>query len=135
MLDGEVRQELIRSALDARQRAYAPYSGYPVGAAILAKDGEVYVGVNVENAVLPVGICAERAAVFHAVSQGQRDFALIVVATANGGSPCGACRQVMAEFGLDTRVITVDEHGEVHLQTTVGELLPSSFGRSDLSGE
>jgi cytidine deaminase len=91
--------------------------------------------VNVENAVLPVGICAERAAVFHAVSQGQRDFALIVVATANGGSPCGACRQVMAEFGLDTRVITVDEHGEVHLQTTVGELLPSSFGRSDLSGE
>lgn len=135
MDDQELREQLMREALAARERAYAPYSEYPVGAAILTRDGEIFVGANVENAVLPLGTCAERAAIFSAVSDGARDFKMIVVATANGGSPCGACRQVMAEFGLDIVVLTIDEHGEIHLRTTVGELLPHSFGPSDLRGE
>jgi cytidine deaminase len=133
MIDHEVRAELIQEALAVRKRAYAPYSGYPVGAAVLTKDGGVYLGANVENAAFPVGMCAERVAIFAAVSDGQRDFELIVVATANGGSPCGACRQVMSEFGLDTRVITIDEGGEIHLQTDVGALLPHSFGANELT--
>jgi cytidine deaminase len=133
MVDHEARAELIQEALAVRKRAYAPYSGYPVGAAVLTKDGGVYLGANVENAAFPVSMCAERAAIFAAVADGQRDIELIVVATANGGSPCGACRQVMSELGLDTRVITVDEGGEIHLQTNVGALLPHSFGPNELA--
>ena len=133
MVDHEVQEELIQEALAVRKRAYAPYSGYQVGAAVLTEDGGVYRGANVENAAFPVSMCAERVAIFQAVSDGQRNFQLIVVATANGGSPCGACRQVMSEFGLDTRVITIDESGEIHLQTSVGALLPHSFGPDELA--
>lgn len=132
MLTDEMRSRLIETALAARRWAYAPYSGYTVGAALLTASGKVYDGVNVENAAYPTSICAERTAVFKAVSEGERQFEAIAVATANGGTPCGSCRQVLAEFGLDTLVLVVDEQGRVTLEARVGELLPGAFTPSDL---
>ena len=96
----ELRNELIIRAMDARQYAYAPYSKYAVGAALLANSGAIYHGVNVENAAYPTSMCAERTAVFTAVAEGDKAFNAIVVATENGGSPCGACRQVLSEFKI-----------------------------------
>jgi cytidine deaminase len=125
-------EELIDAAREARGWAYAPYSNYRVGAALLAASGKVYTGVNVENAAYPTGICAERVAVFKAVSEGEREFQAIAVVTANGGSPCGSCRQVLAEFGLDTIVIIADETGRVIKETTVEGLLPGAFRPEDL---
>lgn len=121
------RQALIQAALEARKWAYAPYSNYAVGAALLTVSGKVYDGCNIENAAYPDTICAERVAVYKAVSEGERDFQAIVVATGNGGTPCGSCRQVLAEFGLDTRVIVVDGEGRVTLETDVAGLLPGAF--------
>jgi cytidine deaminase len=126
------KAELIERALAIRANSYAPYSKYAVGAALLSKSGQVYEGVNIENASYPLSICAERSAIFSAVSEGEREFNVIVIATENGGSPCGACRQVMAEFGLDMRVITVDHEGKVVLDTTVEGLLPEAFQPEDL---
>ena len=125
------RQTLISRALEAREMAYAPYSQYLVGAALLAKSGRIYMGCNVENAVYSVTICAERTAVFKAVSDGEKEFVAIAVATENGGSPCGSCRQVLREFGKDITVLIADAVGNVR-ETTVGELLPDSFSISDL---
>jgi len=132
MLTDEQRTDLIEAALANRSWAYAPYSGYKVGAALLAASGQIYNGVNVENAAYPTSICAERAAVFNAVSEGESKFTAIAVATSNGGMPCGACRQVLSEFGLDILVIVVDQHGKVVTEATVKELLPGSFGPKDL---
>ncbi|MBI3362162.1 MAG: cytidine deaminase [Chloroflexi bacterium] len=126
------KQLLIERASDARQRAYAPYSNYTVGAALLTASGKIYDGVNVENASYPATICAERVAVFKAVSEGERDFEAIAVVTSNGGSPCGVCRQVLAEFGLDTLVITADANGKIETEMTVGQLLPAAFGPQHL---
>jgi cytidine deaminase len=92
-------QELVAAALDVRQRAYAPYSHYAVGAAVQTVDGVIIQGCNVENVAYPNTICAERVALTAAVAQGHRHFTALAVATANGGTPCGACRQVMAELG------------------------------------
>jgi cytidine deaminase len=125
------RQELIRQAAAARERAYAPYSEYAVGAALLTESGRVYVGCNVENAVYPVVMCAERVAVFNAVCDGERQFEAIAVVTSNGGAPCGACRQVLREFGEDTLVLIADTSGNTR-ETTVAELLPDSFSGADL---
>jgi cytidine deaminase len=132
MLTEEQRQELIEAAREARRYAYAPYSHYEVGAALLTESGRIYDGVNVENAAYPTSMCAERVAVFKAVSDGERRFTAIAVATANGGSPCGACRQVLAEFGLDTQVLVTDENGQVSMDTTVRDLLPAAFTPEDL---
>ena len=121
------QQALIDLAIEARQHAYAPYSDYRVGAALRTKTGRVFAGVNVENAAYPTSICAERTAVFKAVSEGEREFEIIAVVTDNGGSPCGSCRQVLSEFGLDTQVILADGQGKVVRETTVGELLPDAF--------
>ncbi len=126
--------ELVARALRARARAYAPYSRYTVGAALLAESGAIYEGVNVENAAYPASICAERTAVFKAVSEGERKFTALAVTTENGGPPCGACRQVLSEFGLATIVLIADREGKVLRRTTVGELLPHSFGPSNLKG-
>jgi len=120
-------QSLINLANEARQRAYAPYSKYRVGAALRTKSGRIFTGVNIENAAYPTSICAERTAVFKAVSEGEREFELIAVVTDNGGSPCGGCRQVLAEFGLDTVVLIADGKGHLVKQTSVGELLPEAF--------
>ena len=126
-LTDEERHFLIDLANEARRRAYAPYSNYPVGAALRTKSGKMFTGVNVENAAYPTGMCAERTAVFKAVSEGEREFEVIAVVTDNGGSPCGACRQVLAEFGLDTLVLIANGKGELLQETTVKELLPGAF--------
>jgi len=131
MTDDE-RRTLIARALAARARAYAPYSGYHVGAALLAASGAMYDGVNVENAVYPVGVCAERTALVKAVSEGERAFTALAVATHNGGSPCGMCRQMLSEFGGDLTVLLVDGTGRVVHETTLQHLLPHAFGPSDL---
>lgn len=130
-----MRNTLIQVARDARKWAYAPYSHYPVGAALLTASGRIYDGVNVENAAYPTTMCAERVAVFKAVSEGEHRFAAIAVVTSNGGSPCGSCRQVLAEFGLDTRVLIADEQGRLLHESSVAELLPAAFIPSDLPGE
>ena len=125
------REHLLEQALEARERAYVPYSGYKVGAALLGRSGKIYTGCNVENAVYPLGICAERTAVFKAVSEGEQQFVAIAVATENGGSPCGACRQVLREFGENTVVLIADDKGNSR-ETSVGKLLPDSFSARDL---
>ncbi len=128
------REELIERALRIRARAYAPYSNYNVGASLITESGEIFDGVNVENASYSMGICAERNAVFQAVAHGHRSFRAIAVATEKGGSPCGACRQVLSEFGLDIKVYTLDSDGVIVLETTVGGLLPEAFGPEHLPG-
>lgn len=132
MITNKQRRELIEQAVSVRQRAYAPYSQYRVGAALLTKSGKIYLGVNIENAAYPTSMCAERVAVYKAVSEGEMAFAVIAVATENGGTPCGSCRQVLAEFGLDTVVWIVDATGQLTMESTVAGLLPGSFGPSDL---
>lgn len=117
---------LVAAALEVRQRAYAPYSHYRVGAAVLAADGSIIGGCNVENASYPATICAERVALTAAVAQGQREFIAIAVATANGGTPCGICRQVMAELAPEMAVYISDADGK-YQSTTVMALLPSAF--------
>ena len=125
------REELVAQALQARVRAYAPYSNYLVGAALLGKSGRVYTGCNVENAVYPLCTCAERTAVVKAVSEGEREFVALAVATKNGGAPCGSCRQTLREFGEDIAVIIADDSG-AYRETTVAKLLPDSFGPEDI---
>lgn len=127
MWTDEQRSKLIQAAQEARRWAYAPYSKYPVGAALLSASGKIYDGVNVENAAYPTGICAERVAVFKAVSEGEREFVAIAVVTDNGGSPCGSCRQVISEFGLETIVVLADAQGQVVLETSISDLLPGAF--------
>jgi cytidine deaminase len=129
----EEKQSLIDLANAARQRAYAPYSNYPVGAALRTKTGRMYTGVNVENAAYPHTMCAERVAIFKAISDGEREFEVISVVTDNGGSPCGGCRQVMAEFALDMIVLMADGNGKLIKETTVGELLPEAFTPNHLN--
>ena len=121
------KHSLIDLANKARERAYAPYSKYRVGAALRTKTGRIYTGVNVENAAYPHTMCAERVAIFKAVSEGDKEFDIISVVTDNGGSPCGGCRQVLAEFGLDTVVLMADKDGKLVKETTVKELLPEAF--------
>ena len=128
------RKDLVIRAQKARELAYAPYSKYLVGAALLTKSGRIYTGCNVENAVYPITICAERTAVVKAVSEGEHEFVAIAVVTENGGSPCGSCRQALREFGKDTIVLIVDTQGNVR-ETTVADLLPDSFSDVDLDSE
>ena len=127
-----VKEQLIERALLIRSRAYAPYSKYNVGASLLTESGEMFDGVNVENAVNSTSICAERNAIFQGVAQGHQTFRAVAVATDNGGSPCGSCRQVLSEFGLDIEIITLDSEGKIVLETTVGNLLPDAFGPQHL---
>jgi len=124
-------QQLVVLAQEARQAAYAPYSHYSVGAALLTTSGQVFTGCNVENAVYPLCLCAERTAVVKAVSEGQREFSTIAIATRNGGSPCGACRQVLREFAPHLRILLADDAGRVR-PFTLDQLLPESFGPESL---
>jgi len=126
------REELVARAAQTREKAYAPYSGYDVGAALLAKSGRIYTGCNVENAVYPLTTCAERVAVVKAVSEGEREFVALAVSSKNGGAPCGACRQTLREFGEDIVVLIADATG-AYRETTVAELLPDSFSAKDLN--
>lgn len=120
--------KLLRRAQAVRARAYAPYSKYSVGAAILASSGKIYAGCNVENASYGLTICAERNAIAKAISEGEREFIALAVVTENGGSPCGACRQVELEFmQAEAPVVLGDAELENIQQTTVGALLPNGF--------
>jgi len=132
MLTNELRAKLIQLAVEARERAYAPYSNYWVGAALVTPSGKYFTGANVESAAYPTSMCAERVAIFKAVSEGEREFVALAVVTSNGGTPCGACRQVMAEFGLDTVVLIADTQGNLKQEASVSELLPGAFGPGDL---
>lgn len=121
--------DLIALAQQAREQAYAPYSNFPVGAALLGRSGRVYTGCNVENASYPLTMCAERAAVYRAVAEGERCFQTIAIVTETGAAPCGACRQVLREFGGadgELRVVIADGAGQA--QTfTIADLLPAAF--------
>ncbi|MCP4356579.1 MAG: cytidine deaminase [Chloroflexi bacterium] len=132
MISEEQKELLVQAAIEVREKAYAPYSNYKVGAALLGDDGRIYTGVNVENVSYGLTICAERTAVFKAVSAGCRKFQAVVVATENGGSPCGACRQVLVEFAGDVPVWLVDELGNGR-ETTLYTLLPDHFGPEHLT--
>lgn len=124
---------LLKQAIEARERAYAPYSHYKVGAALLTTDGKVYTGCNVENAAYGPSMCAERVAVFKAISEGDFDFMAIAIVTVNGGTPCGVCRQVLREFAPNLTVIIGDLEGNYRV-LTLPDLLPHSFGPEDLPG-
>lgn len=125
-------EELIAFARQARSMAYAPYSHFLVGAALLTRSGKVFTGANVENASYGLSVCAERVALFKAVSEGEREFEAIAVVTEGGCTPCGACRQVLSEFGLDMRVIVADLQGN-WTEWRLEELLPASFSSDDLT--
>jgi len=127
MLTDELRQTLIQTAIETRRWAYAPYSNYLVGAALLTSSGRIYDGINVESAAYSTTICAERVAVFKAVSEGEREFQAIAVVTENGGSPCGSCRQVLAEFGLDLLILIADIDGNLREEISLADLLPNAF--------
>ncbi|MBM7691801.1 cytidine deaminase [Peribacillus deserti] len=127
-------QELIEKAKEARQKAYVPYSNFQVGAALLTKDGKVYGGCNIENAGYSMTNCAERTAFFKAISEGDKDFAMLAVVADTDGpvSPCGACRQVISEFcPKDMKVVLTNLKGEIK-EITVEELLPGAFSPEDL---
>lgn len=126
-LDDHSRQTLIAAAQAVRLKAYAPFSNYLVGAAILGEDGKIYTGCNVENSAYPSTICAERVAVTKAVSEGMQKFSAIAVVTRDGGSPCGTCRQVMFEFAPTLLVIMANEHGQVIHEQVLTDLLPLGF--------
>lgn len=123
---------LIAAANRATQYAYCPYSNYPVGAALLAQNGTLYTGCNIENASYPVTICAERTALVKAVSEGVRAFSALAVVTRNAGSPCGMCRQMLYEFAPTMRVILADESGTISYDGTLFDLLPLGFSPEKL---
>ena len=124
--------ELIARAAEFRSRAYAPYSGFAVGAALLGRSGSIYGGVNVENAAYPVGICAERTAIAAAVAAGEREFeALAIIADSpEPCAPCGMCRQMLMEFPI-RRILLANTAGAVRVMTPA-ELLPCAFGAAAL---
>lgn len=126
MLSEAVISELIEQASAAREGAYVPYSHFAVGAALLTRSGQVYTGCNIENASYGLTVCAERVAVWKAVSEGETEYEAIAVVTDNTSSPCGACRQVMAEFAPHMPVIMADLDGTRKLMT-MDELLPAAF--------
>ena len=121
--------ELIDLAIETSKKAYVPYSHFPIGAVLVAKDGSVYTGVNVENASFSLTNCGERTAIFKAISEGQRDFSELIVygRTEKPISPCGACRQVMVEFFKPDLKVTLVAKDKTTVEMTVGELLPYSF--------
>jgi cytidine deaminase len=121
-------QALIKQATEARERAYAPYSGYPVGAAVLTGSGRIFSGCNVENASSGLTVCAERTAIQKAVSEGEQVIAALAVVTEDGASPCGACRQVLLEFGKDAVILLADGTGKFQ-EASLPELLPRPFTR------
>jgi len=130
--DAATQMQLVRAARTARRRAYAPYSGFKVGAALLTRDGTVFTGCNVENASYPLTICAERVALAKAVSEGHRHIvALSVVADTPRPSPCGACRQVMWELGGNLWVLMANTRGRARV-ARMADLLPQPFDRSNL---
>ena len=135
----EEKQQLIRMALAAREKAYAPYSDFMVGAALRAADGRIFTGCNVENAAFGSTICAERTALFKAVSEGEREFTAIAIVGSKVGEkntlvtgPCGVCRQALFEFGGPSLTVIMAKSEDDYIVTTLGELLPYGFGPANL---
>ena len=131
-------RELLELAIEARKKSYSPYSGFRVGAALVGKSGKIYTGCNVENAAYTPTNCAERTAVFKAVSEGEREFSAIAIVGGKGEeiadfcAPCGVCRQVLAEFCDQDFRIVLGTPDKISVYT-LAEILPFSFGKSDLS--
>lgn len=133
--------ELVDLAIEAREHAYVPYSGFAVGAALLTKDGKVYQGCNIENSAYGPTNCAERTAFFTAVYQGERSFEAIAIVGGKAGkpvselcAPCGVCRQVMREFCEDDFRIILSKGDGTFFESTLTEMLPFSFSKADLEG-
>lgn len=135
-IDTAVLARLLARAVAASEQAYCPYSHFPVGAAVLDESGEIFAGCNVENASFGLTICAERSAIFQAVAAGQRRLRAILVYTPTGEptAPCGACRQVIAEFGPRALIYCCCKLGQAR-RFTLPELLPGAFGPADLGRE
>lgn len=134
------KKALIRQAFEAREKAYTPYSHFRVGAALLAKSGKVYTGCNIENAGYTPTNCAERTALFKAVSEGERRFdAIAIVGSMEGKKnqlvtgPCGVCRQALYEFGGDDLLVIMAKSEDDYVERTLGELLPFGFGPANLN--
>lgn len=141
ILSLEEKTELIRQALAAREVSYSPYSGYQVGAAVMTEDGKIYTGCNIENAAYSPTNCAERTAIFKAVSEGARKLLAVAVAGSPKGAvtqyafPCGVCRQVMREFAKPEEMLVLVAKSESdYIEKTLAELLPESFGPDNLGG-
>jgi cytidine deaminase len=130
----DAHPRLVKAAKAAMERAYSPYSGVKIGAAVLTSDGRVFTGCNIENSSYGLSLCAERTAIFKSVSEGGRDIVAIAVVgrSEEYTAPCGACRQVMAEFNPQMKVLRRGTDGFSE-DTTAGALLPSPFGPEDLS--
>lgn len=126
-------ETLITKATEARERAYAPYSHYRVGAAVQTADGRFFTGGNVENAVYPLTLCAERVAITKAISEGAQQIVALAVVTSNAGSPCGSCRQVMREFGTPEMPVFVGSPDGAYRTWTLEALLPASFSAENLA--
>jgi cytidine deaminase (EC 3.5.4.5) len=127
------KNEVIKQAIEAMENAYAPYSKFKVGAALLTKSGKIYTGCNIENSSYGASVCAERVAIFKAVSEGEHDFELLVVATKTEepSPPCGICRQVISEFSNDLPIILVNDKGSI-IETNINKLLPFPFLKEKL---
>ncbi len=126
-------ERLVALARAARKHAYVPYSRYAVGAAVLASSGKLYAGCNIENAAYPSGLCAERVAIFKAISEGERKIVALAVVTANAAAMCGACRQVLSEFAADDALIVLaPARGKRRLIYRMTDILPNRFGPKNL---
>ena len=126
-----MKDSVIKEAIAMRKRAVAPYSNYTVGAAVLTESGEIIGGCNVESSSYGLTFCAERIAIYNALSAGHKKFTVMAVATDNGGNPCGACRQVIWDICGEIKIYTVDEDGNI-FETTSADLLPDPFGEDML---
>jgi cytidine deaminase len=132
-MDDKTKQALVQAAVEARKKAYAPYSKYFVGSALLTTEGKIFQGCNVENASYGLTCCSERVAIFKAVSEGVTDFLAIAVVTQDRGFPCGACRQVLHEFNPHLTVLIGNQEGYLVCETTLTALLPDAFGLHPLN--
>jgi len=118
--------KLVEKAIDAQSKAICPYSNYPVGAALLTKNKDIIIGFNIESKAYPTTLCAERVAIFSALSQGYDNFIAMAVATVDGGTPCGSCRQIIVEFAGDIPILVADSE-QNYFETNSLELLPKPF--------
>jgi len=132
-MEKDIKDELFKAALEVQKNAYVPYSDFPLGAAVLTEKGEIYTGANIENASFGLTNCAERSAIFNAVSHGQKDIKalLLVSSTEKPVTPCGACRQVIKEFADDIEVVMMTNKGK-EITMTSSELLPGAFAEEDM---
>lgn len=130
-----MREKLVKYAIEARKNAYAPYSHFKVGAALLAKNGKIYTGCNIENSSYGASVCAERVAMFKAVSEGEREFVALALVTDTDEPvmPCGICRQVLAEFAPKLKIYSATISGVVK-EVTLDKIFPDAFTKKDLGG-